>query len=546
MSPFSKLSALLVVATAATAGCIQPPPSPPTLTVTSPERSTVQSTAGQIQVTGTAAASDDGSPVTSVAVNGTPATVAADGSFSAMVDVPAGVTLLETIATTAEGGRATDARAVQAGALSPVNSTIPRAVTATLSADAFAKISATAGPLLAQLDLPTLLASQQPMVNLGDDLANMKLSITKMSLGNATISLTPTDGGLQFAATVDAIDVTAKADYAGSLVPDGSTSVRVTADSVTVMGTLQVTPNGSAGFTTTIASPVVTPTNMAIKASGGLVGDLVNLLTGNLGSTIQGFAVGALQTEMTPLVNDAFGALAGPQQFMVLGHEVDVAASPSAVTFTPAGAVLTLDLTANIAGGEASPGYVATTDGAPTMDVGKNSLQLAIADDLVNQMLAEVHQLGLLDIQLQGDYGLFDAGQLNMTLPPMVDANTQDGSMKLVIGDMIANFTSGGKPVLSAALNATVDVQVAPGADGTSMAFQFGKVDVVVNFLDDPTNGLGGPDVSAAVNAGIALQLDSVTQFLVTVPIPSVEGLSFDNLSLHGDSGYVVIAGDVH
>ena len=55
---------------------------------------------------------------------------------------------------------------------------IDRAITAALSADAFARLSAAAGPMLKTMDLTALLAPLQPMANLGDDLANLKLSVT--------------------------------------------------------------------------------------------------------------------------------------------------------------------------------------------------------------------------------------------------------------------------------------------------------------------------------------------------------------------------------
>jgi hypothetical protein len=51
---------------------------------------------------------------------------------------------------------------------------------------------------------------------------------------------------------------------------------------------------------------------------------------------------------------------------------------------------------------------------------------------------------------------------------------------------------------------------------------------------------------SSAATAGIGLQLDSLSKFLITVPVPSVAGVSLDNLSLRGDSGYVVVSGQIH
>ena len=66
-------------------------------------------------------------------------------------------------------------------------------------------------------------------------------------------------------------------------------------------------------------------------------------------------------------VADAFGALAGPQQFDVLGKHVELQASPSAVSFSNAGAVITMNLQVKLAGSEGSRGFVYTPNGMPTM-----------------------------------------------------------------------------------------------------------------------------------------------------------------------------------
>lgn len=521
--------------------CTVTSPPPPVVTVSSPQRGLVQSDAGQIVVKGTALPGPTGARVTKVKVNDVPAMLAADGSFTAVVDVSAGAMLLETVATSEEGASATDARAVQVGQLRPVGSNIERAVTASLSADAFARLAAAAGPIIKTMNLTALL----PMVSLGDDFVSLQLTITKLTLADAKFSLTPVDGGLAFAAEISGLSIAANARYGGALVPDGSTSISVAADIVTIAGTLVVTPAGTAGFTTKLASPTVRTTNMRLQASG-LIGDVFDLLNSQLGSTIDRLITRSAEGALQPLINDALGALAGPQQIDVLGKKLDLQASPSALTFSRAGALVTLNLAAKIAGSESSPGFIFTPNGTPTMDVA-NGIQLGLADDLVNELLAEVHALGLLDLHLQQDFGLFDAADFKLSLPPMISANTGDGSLRLVLGDMIASFTDHGKPVISAALNAQVDLAILRGNTPEEIALKFGKVHLFVNILDPASSGeVGGDDVSGAANAGIGVQLDSLSQFLITVPLPSVAGVSLDNLSLRGDSGYVVVAGQIH
>src|SRR5689334_6045723 len=128
-------------------------PEPPALTVTSPQRSLVQEGLAQIKVTGTVAPNLDGTPVEKVLVNNVQATLEADGSFHALLDVQAGATLIHTVARDAAGTEAEDTRAVHAGEIRTAGANVDRAVAAALSADAFAKISAAAGPLVEGMDL---------------------------------------------------------------------------------------------------------------------------------------------------------------------------------------------------------------------------------------------------------------------------------------------------------------------------------------------------------------------------------------------------------
>ena len=65
-----------------------------------------------------------------------------------------------------------------------------------------------------------------------------------------------------------------------------------------------------------------------------------------------------------------------------------------------------------IEGSEASPGYIFTDNGVPAMDA-SHGFQLGLADDLVNELLAEIHALGVLDLTVQQDFGVFDAAHFD-------------------------------------------------------------------------------------------------------------------------------------
>jgi hypothetical protein len=514
----------------------------PVLHVTSPARSQVLGQAGSLTVSGTAQPGADGDPIAKVVVNGVPATLHPDGSFTAAVDLAQGETLIATVATNESGSTATDTRAVQAGQLQPVGSNIPRAVAAALSADAFAKLSAAAGPIIKGINIPALIAPLQPMLSVGDSTLGAQLFVTNVKFSDVKIGLAPVQGGLSFSAEIDQLDVPAEAKFS-VVVGTATESLEVTADKIAIAGTLKVTPAGMSGFHTELVSPRVLLTGFALHA--GLVPQWV-LDKLNLNSTIQTIIAKVAELLMGPLVNQALGALAGPQTLPVLGHQLTMQVAPSAVSFTPAGGLVEIDMKALLAGSESSPGFIFTANGSPALDP-TFGFQLGLADDLANELLAELAAVGALDLSVPQNVGVFDTVQIRMTLPPMISADAMDGEMRLMLGDMLATFTSHGAPVGKAAINARVELKISPIAGGGSVALQLGAPEIHVDTLDDVPNttGLNGQDLANATAVGLGAQIDAISKLLVAIPVPSIAGLSFRNLSLAGDDGYVMVSGQL-
>lgn len=521
------------------AACAGDLPSSPSLFVTSPARGLMQDSGAAITVTGTTGPSIDGDPVTAVSVNGVAATLASDGSFTATVTVPDGATLLETIATTSLGGRATDARAVQSGQRMPVGNNINSAVQARLSADVFAKLSAATGPFIKKMDLPALLTAIGP-ISTGSGATGVTVNVKDLAFGDVKVVVKPLNGGLSFSAEIDDLDVHADAKYAL-----GSTTAHATATSITISGTLVVTPNGTQGFTTSIAQPTVTPVGMSISATG-ITDTILSLVQDTVGDQIKSLAVKAAEGGIQPMMNEALGALGGPKSFPILDTSLDLEASPAAVSFTEDGALVAMNLMAKIEGSESSPGFIQTQHGQPSM--GQNGgIQVALSEDLLNEMLAEVHAMGLLDLHVAKDLGFVDSLDLQTALPPMICADTDDGSMRLILGDMIATLGDHGSPFATVAVNASVDVKIEPSANPSQIALEFGDVHLFVNDASDPNNPSTSPfDFSQILDSGIDVQMTNLKAFLINIPTPSIEGMTLADLELHADNGYVMVSGDLH
>ena len=535
----SGLSLLVVL------GCNSGPgalPEPPVLTVTSPARSMVQDHAGSITVTGTAVPNSLGEPIQQVMVNNVAATVGADGAFTATVQVQPGASLLHTEAVDAAGGKATDTRSMHAGELRPVGSNIDNAITAAISTPAFGKISSAASTLIKNTDFNAMLAPMQPMQHSGDqngpDCLYDQAFIDDVTFSDAKIALTPVAGGLQFRLEIDGLDVPAHANFAVACV-DGSESMEVTADAVVVSGTLLVSPDGMNGFTTTLDSPNVQLTNFQLAASG-IPGTILNMI--DMNSLISTVLSTAAEKFMGPMMNQALGGLAGVKKLNVLGKTIDIAVTPQDLSFDASSAVVSLGTSMLIEGSEKSPGFIYTDNGTPTMTPG-DGLQMGLADDLVNEALAEFTAIGMLKLSMPTNGGTFDNIDIDMTTPPMMSADPADGKMRLFLGDMKMTFTLAGQPVGEAMLNAKVDLAIATANNGFGVAVQLGTPDINVDVVTDVANAthLSDDDLSSAVKLSLGSQIASVSALLGAIPLPSVAGLQMTNVSVVADDGYMMV-----
>ncbi|HEY5948004.1 MAG TPA: hypothetical protein VIV40_21055 [Kofleriaceae bacterium] len=518
---------------------------PPVLEVTSPQRSLIRDHAGSLLVTGTVAPNVEGTPVSKVMVNGVAATVNADGSWTATIDVKPGASLIETEATDKAGGKATDTRSVEAGQLRAPGANIENAVTTAISKNAFAKIASAAGTIVKGMDFRPMLAPMNPVMHSGDesgeDCLFARLFVDDFKMTNATITLVPVVGGLSFSAKLDGIDIPGRARYAVACV-DGSNTVRVQASSVLVKGTLTVTPDGMQGFKTDLANPVVQITGLNISASG-LPGAVLDMLP--LDSLIQRLAPVAAKLFMGPMVNKALGGLSGPKTLSVLGKTITVEVDPSDVAFDADGGLITLDMKMLIGGTETSKGFIFTDNGFPTMDPG-TGLQLGLADDLANSMLSQLVATGMLNLKMPQQGGTFDSTEMQMTSPPMISADPASGMMRLVLPDMISTFTLQGAPVARAAINAVVELKITPANNGYGIAIELGKPIIHANTLHDIPNytTLTDADLALAVELCLEGQIKSISALLGSIPLPAMPGgLMMKDMSVSSDDGYVMMKG---
>jgi hypothetical protein len=383
-----------------------------------------------------------------------------------------------------------------------------------------------------------------PMVHAGDeggeDCLFARMYIDDFKMSNATITMVPVNGGLQFSAKLDGLDIPGHMRYA-ALCASGSNTTSVKATSVTVKGTLVITPDGMRGFKTSLSGETVQISGLNISASG-VPGAVLDILP--LDTVIEKVAPIAAKMFMEPMMNKALGGLAGPKTLMALGKTITVEVDPSEITFDSEGGLVTLDMKMAIAGTESSK-FVFTDNGYPSMDPG-DGLMVGLADDLANSMISQAVATGLLAIDMPAQGGTFDGTKIAMTSPPMISADPANGMMHLVLPDMMSTFTLQGRPVGLAAINATVDLKITPASNGYGIAIELGKPDIHANVVDTIPNEtlLADADLGKAVELALDSQIASVSALLGAIPLPAMPGgLTMKNLSVTSDDGYVMMAG---
>jgi hypothetical protein len=540
-----------ILGIAALAGCTDKPydpnapaidPTAPRVHITTPERGTIAGDVHTVTVTGTAT---DDTAVASVTVNDVPATLAADGTWTATVPVKAGTNLLHAIAKDAQGNAGKESRAVVAGPMVALAQDVPQAITATLSAQTFNAIGKGTAGFLTSGDLAPMLGTA-PVMDLGNgpDCLYAKAWITSVTFGGADVTLAPQDGGLWLDVELDQANIGMHLEYAAACV-DGSRDITIGADHISVSGNMTV---GVAGhdFDIHLDSPNVTITGFDAEL-GGIPGAIVDMLSLD---TAMGPVLGwATEKFVVPMLNNALAGLNNTKTMDVLGTMVDIDVKPDDIRFSSEGAVVMLDTSLRAHGDSGT--FVFTDNTVPAMDL-SHGFQMAVADDAANQLFTSLWSAKALDKSLDlqnGSYGdigkLYDHVEISAAVPPFVDASG-DG-LVLTVGDLVATFTNTDEVVTKVAINAQVDLQVVKGQDG-ALRFDVGTPTTYVDVLDENVEGanqLSNAQFEAITSFALSRVIAVGSGSVGAIPLPSVGGVSVNNLTIAEQTGYLVVDGEV-
>ncbi len=516
---------------------------PPTLEITSPERGTFSE---QESVVVTGRVTGDKVKVT---VNGQSIVPGSDGAFSAAVTVGKGLGFLETHAIDADGDDVRDVRAVLAGPVSATDGSIAAPMAAKADAAALMKVGAAIGNTAEGIDFNAAVAAMNPVFH-DDGCLGAKVDVTDVELADIGVALVPQAGALQTAVVIRDVVVTSNVRYKVACI-GGSSTVTVRATAAKINGALGVKIQGGA-VKTALPNATVVLEGFSVDASG-IPGVIEDLVEGRIRDAIANAITDVIQNQVPGLADDALAGLVGqPLNANLLGRSTQISLEPTTLELSAGGLYFAVDTKVSVAGGEGGMFVSTPIDFSPALVPQGAGLNLALADDLANQLFSGMWASGALDLSLPitavGPAAAFldytiSTLDVKFSLPPMI--TTAGSELAFGLGDVIiTGRDDAGNAVQTLALSASSTVVAAPDASG-AMALELGTPTIkaqVLTQLDSVQSPLTGESLEGIITGAWSLITPMANDALRSLPLPSIAGLSFGTPSLAGHNGFVLAA----
>jgi hypothetical protein len=514
----------------------------PVLEVTSPARGALAEGA---EVTVTGRVTDNGK--VRVTVAGVEADVADDGTFSASVPVPDGITLLETHAIDSAGQDVRDVRAVLAGTLAPSDGSTTGMLGARAGASALAAVGNAVANQANTIDFNAAAQAMNPVYDNGGCLG-ATLNITSVSLGDLAVDLAPASGLLTTDVTIPDIDVRIHANFKVACI-GGHTDITVRATKAMIHGDLGLTVAGNK-VATSLPNVTVGFENFSLDI-GGVPGAIEDLLDGEARKAVEKLLTTQIKTRVPPMADSALaGLIAHPLATSLLGHDTTITITPTTVSITPTELFVGVATRIRVTGGEGGTFMTTSTAQSSTTMGSTHGLGLAVDDDIANSLFAGLWAAGALDQSVSVDAipgigGLLDDDarslDLTLSLPPTV--STDSGELVLALGDAILSVKDASNTEIQRiALSLKTSLKAAPTQSGT-VRFTVGSPTLYAQTLaitDAVQSPLSDEQLEGLITGAWGLVSSTLNDTLGNVPMPSIAGIQLGTPSLEAATGFVI------
>lgn len=511
------------------------------LDLTSPE-------AGSFEAIGDVTAKGVALHCSDVAVNGAAATVK-DGTFTAPVTLVRGVNVLEATATDEHGDPVYVRNGVLAGSFEPAKGSIEDAMDLRVNQSGLNKIGDLAESMFTSESIASQITALNPVYSdsygvWGWDAVTISADVTALSFDTPSITFEPGDGVLTVTATLPNLYVAINAT--GDVVGIGfDTDVSMSASSAVVTADLTVAAsNGKLGVS--LLDSAVTLNDFSYDTSL-LPGEIEDYI---LVDTIKGYIEDTLVSkidEMVPsLLDETLSGLDPSFSTELLGESVDLSFDFASADIDHSGLALGLDLDVDIpsAGTHSGEGFLSADAGNPDVDTHAD-VAGAISDNLLNRVLYEAWDGGMLDMRLSTDDGSLSSVMLlplkaeegTITIEPMLPpvAVQSDDGLEAQLGELVVTVDTPGGELgnhLVVSLNANVGLELT--VEGGEVGISLGDPTIVMQVRESDW-GASNDTITNLISD--MLPLDTFLALLgdISYPVPSLYGIQLDEGTVSRD-----------
>ena len=374
------------------------------------------------------------------------------------------------------------------------------------------------------------------------------VNITSVSLSGVDVGLTPKNGALTANVTIHDVSVQAHASFKVACI-GGSGTITVTSSAAHVSGDLGIDVS-SGKLETSLPSSSVSLDDFNVSVSG-IPSEVTGLFNGIIKGKVQTALQNAIQSKVPGIANSKLaGLLTKPFDEKVLGTEVALTVTPTAANIDATGVYLAVDTNIAVTNGTGGMFLTEATQDAASVLGTTSHLGVAIANDVVNQLLAGLWAANGFDMTVQlssipGAGALLDpnATQLavSMSLPPTA-ATDPSGNLNLSVGDAILSVQdASGTELQRIALSVQTGLAVSATQDG-KLSMTLGNPTVYAQVLvqSTDTGPLSASELESIVKGVWSTVGQQAGAALAKLPMPSIAGVQLGEPTVNSMANYVV------
>lgn len=525
---------------------------PPIIEIVSPQRGVfTEDSVAEIQ----GRVTDNESGVQSVTVNAQPVVLNDDGTFTGQINLPPGITIIDTVATDLAGNTANDSRALLAGQLGQLSYPVADGVVAHLSALAMQGYGGLVSDVANNIDFTALATALNPVVNTGDGCNSAKIYVNDVGRENVEVAIEPQNGGLGAQVAIRKVVVTGRVTFR-ALCIGGSAGWTIRADAYDVGG--KIVPTLASGDIDIALDGVSSGFRGFNLDVNGVPGFIEDLFEDRVRDYLAGMMRGKITELVPPLATDFLAEfLSDAWSVSVLGQQVDFSVYPSAMTWTAEGGLIVMDTRSTIPGYEDAM-YLSTPTTRPSPNaMAAPGIRLAVADDVLNQLVSGLWASGALEdvlLPLDGDQlsaafgGDVASMSLTLMLPPVASFDTQTGTGRITIGDLQLEATGqSGETLAKIVISSDIDLAVETSTDGRVKVITRAAriVPQILEQSDALLTPLDNQKVTALADIAIKMMSDKVDELLDSLPVPGLADATIMSPTFQSASGYLLMGGQI-